>query len=79
MALEQRSSACRTTSASMGRMLNLTTPGRIAAVYPVRQTGQARAGFLFRSTTEIRAVAPRYMVAWGRTGSIPTRYRCAWR
>jgi 2-polyprenyl-6-methoxyphenol hydroxylase-like FAD-dependent oxidoreductase len=36
-----------------GRMLNLTTPGRIAAVYPVRQTGQARAGFLFRRDTEI--------------------------
>jgi len=36
-----------------GRMLNLTTPGRIAAVYPVRQTGQARAGFLFRRATEL--------------------------
>jgi 2-polyprenyl-6-methoxyphenol hydroxylase-like FAD-dependent oxidoreductase len=34
-------------------MLNLTTPGRIAAVYPVRQTGQARAGFLFRRATEL--------------------------
>jgi 2-polyprenyl-6-methoxyphenol hydroxylase-like FAD-dependent oxidoreductase len=36
-----------------GQMLNLTTPGRIAAVYPVRQTGQARAGFLFRRATEL--------------------------
>jgi 2-polyprenyl-6-methoxyphenol hydroxylase-like FAD-dependent oxidoreductase len=35
-----------------GQMLNLTTPGRIAALYPVRQTGQARAGFLFRRGTE---------------------------
>jgi 2-polyprenyl-6-methoxyphenol hydroxylase-like FAD-dependent oxidoreductase len=31
-----------------GRMAIYTTPGRVAGVYPVRQTGEARAGFLFR-------------------------------
>jgi 2-polyprenyl-6-methoxyphenol hydroxylase-like FAD-dependent oxidoreductase len=31
-----------------GRMAIYTTPGRIVGMYPVRQTGEARAGFLFR-------------------------------
>jgi 2-polyprenyl-6-methoxyphenol hydroxylase-like FAD-dependent oxidoreductase len=35
-----------------GRMLIYTVPGKVAAVYPVRQTGQARAGFLFRRSQE---------------------------
>lgn len=35
-----------------GRMLIYNTPGKVAAMYPVRQTGQARAGFLFRRTEE---------------------------
>jgi 2-polyprenyl-6-methoxyphenol hydroxylase-like FAD-dependent oxidoreductase len=35
-----------------GRMLIYTVPGKVAAVYPVRQTGQARAGFLFRRAQE---------------------------
>jgi 2-polyprenyl-6-methoxyphenol hydroxylase-like FAD-dependent oxidoreductase len=33
-----------------GRMLVHNAPGRLAGVYPVRQTGQARAVFLFRRT-----------------------------
>ena len=37
-----------------GRMLTWTTPGKVAAVYPVRQTGQARAGFLLRRDEELR-------------------------
>jgi 2-polyprenyl-6-methoxyphenol hydroxylase-like FAD-dependent oxidoreductase len=35
-----------------GRMLIYTVPGKVAAIYPVRQTGQARAGFLFRRLQE---------------------------
>ncbi len=35
-----------------GRMLIQLTPGRLAATYPVRQTGQARAAFLFRRHRE---------------------------
>ena len=31
-----------------GRMAIYNTPGKVAAVYPVRQTGEARVGFLFR-------------------------------
>ena len=31
-----------------GRMALHTTPGRVVGMYPVRQTGEARAGFLFR-------------------------------
>ena len=31
-----------------GRMALYNTPGKVAAMYPVRQTGGARAGFLFR-------------------------------
>jgi 2-polyprenyl-6-methoxyphenol hydroxylase-like FAD-dependent oxidoreductase len=31
-----------------GRMAIYTTPGRVVGMYPVRQTGEARAGFLFR-------------------------------
>lgn len=36
-----------------GRMRIHTTPGRVAAIYPVWQTGQARAGLLFRSAAEL--------------------------
>jgi 2-polyprenyl-6-methoxyphenol hydroxylase-like FAD-dependent oxidoreductase len=36
-----------------GRMLAYTTAGKLAATYPVRQTGEARALFLFRRTEEI--------------------------
>jgi 2-polyprenyl-6-methoxyphenol hydroxylase-like FAD-dependent oxidoreductase len=35
-----------------GRMRIYTTPGKVAAVYPLWQTGEARAGFLFRRETE---------------------------
>jgi 2-polyprenyl-6-methoxyphenol hydroxylase-like FAD-dependent oxidoreductase len=35
-----------------GRMLTYLTPGKLAATYPVRQTGQARAAFLFRRDHE---------------------------
>jgi len=35
-----------------GRMRIYTTPGKVSAVYPVRQTGEARAGFLFRRAQE---------------------------
>jgi 2-polyprenyl-6-methoxyphenol hydroxylase-like FAD-dependent oxidoreductase len=35
-----------------GRMLTYLTPGKLAATYPVRQTGQARAAFLFRRRDE---------------------------
>jgi 2-polyprenyl-6-methoxyphenol hydroxylase-like FAD-dependent oxidoreductase len=35
-----------------GRMLTFLTPGKLAATYPVRQTGQARAAFLFRRHQE---------------------------
>jgi 2-polyprenyl-6-methoxyphenol hydroxylase-like FAD-dependent oxidoreductase len=31
-----------------GRMALHTTPGKVVGMYPVRQTGEARAGFLFR-------------------------------
>ena len=31
-----------------GRMALYTTPGKVVGMYPVRQTGEARAGFLFR-------------------------------
>jgi len=34
------------------RMLIYNAPGKIAAMYPVRQTGEARAGFLFRRAEE---------------------------
>jgi 2-polyprenyl-6-methoxyphenol hydroxylase-like FAD-dependent oxidoreductase len=37
-----------------GRMVSWSAPGRTAAMYPVRQTGQARALFLFRSAEELR-------------------------
>jgi 2-polyprenyl-6-methoxyphenol hydroxylase-like FAD-dependent oxidoreductase len=37
-----------------GRMVAWNAPGRTVAMYPVRQTGQARALFLFRSPTELR-------------------------
>ena len=33
-------------------MVNYTTPGKVVAMYPVRQTGEARAGFLFRRSEE---------------------------
>ena len=33
-------------------MLTYLTPGKLAATYPVRQTGQARAAFLFRRDQE---------------------------
>jgi 2-polyprenyl-6-methoxyphenol hydroxylase-like FAD-dependent oxidoreductase len=36
-----------------GRMLTYLTPGRLAATYSVRQTGQARAAFLFRRSREL--------------------------
>ena len=35
-----------------GRMLIYTTPGKVAAMYPVPQTGEARAAFLFRQADE---------------------------
>ena len=35
-----------------GRMLIHLAPGRMAPTYPVRQTGQARAAFLFRRGRE---------------------------
>jgi 2-polyprenyl-6-methoxyphenol hydroxylase-like FAD-dependent oxidoreductase len=35
-----------------GRMLTYLTPGKLAATYPVHQTGQARAAFLFRRSQE---------------------------
>jgi 2-polyprenyl-6-methoxyphenol hydroxylase-like FAD-dependent oxidoreductase len=35
-----------------GRMLTYLAPGRLAGVYPVRQTGEARATFLFRRAEE---------------------------
>ncbi len=35
-----------------GRMLTYLTPGKLAATYPVRQTEQARAAFLFRRHQE---------------------------
>ena len=34
------------------RMLTYLAPGKLAATYPVPQTGQARAAFLFRRPTE---------------------------
>lgn len=37
----------------VGRMLAYSTAGKLAATYPVRQTGEARALFLFRRTEEI--------------------------
>jgi 2-polyprenyl-6-methoxyphenol hydroxylase-like FAD-dependent oxidoreductase len=36
-----------------GKMVTYNAPGKLAAMYPVRQTGEARAGFLFRRTEEI--------------------------
>jgi 2-polyprenyl-6-methoxyphenol hydroxylase-like FAD-dependent oxidoreductase len=36
-----------------GQMLVHLAPGRMAATYPVRQTGQARAAFLFRRAREL--------------------------
>jgi 2-polyprenyl-6-methoxyphenol hydroxylase-like FAD-dependent oxidoreductase len=36
-----------------GRMLSYLAPGKLAAMYPVRQTGAARALFLFRRTEEL--------------------------
>lgn len=36
-----------------GRMVAYSAPGRSVAMYPVRQTGQARALFLFRSAQEL--------------------------
>jgi 2-polyprenyl-6-methoxyphenol hydroxylase-like FAD-dependent oxidoreductase len=36
-----------------GRMVAYSAPGRTAAMYPVRQTGQARALLLFRSAQEL--------------------------
>jgi 2-polyprenyl-6-methoxyphenol hydroxylase-like FAD-dependent oxidoreductase len=36
-----------------GRMVAYSVPGRTAAMYPVRQTGQARAVFLFRAAEEL--------------------------
>jgi len=35
------------------QMLTYLTPGKLAATYPVRQTGQARAAFLFRRPGEL--------------------------
>jgi 2-polyprenyl-6-methoxyphenol hydroxylase-like FAD-dependent oxidoreductase len=37
-----------------GRMLTYLAPGRLAGIYPVRQTGAARATFLFRRAEEFR-------------------------
>ena len=37
-----------------GRMLTYLAPGRLAGMYPVRQTGEARATFLFRRAEEFR-------------------------
>ncbi len=36
-----------------GRMVTYTAPGKLAAMYPVRQTGAARALFLFRRAQEL--------------------------
>jgi 2-polyprenyl-6-methoxyphenol hydroxylase-like FAD-dependent oxidoreductase len=36
-----------------GRMVIYTVPGKVAAIYPVRQTGQARAVLLFRAPEEL--------------------------
>jgi len=36
-----------------GRMITYVAPGKLAAMYPVRQTGEARAGFLFRRIEEL--------------------------
>jgi 2-polyprenyl-6-methoxyphenol hydroxylase-like FAD-dependent oxidoreductase len=36
-----------------GQMLTYLTPGKLAATYPVHQTGQARAAFLFRRRSEV--------------------------
>jgi 2-polyprenyl-6-methoxyphenol hydroxylase-like FAD-dependent oxidoreductase len=36
-----------------GRMVIYTVPGRVAAIYPVRQTGEARAVLLFRAPAEL--------------------------
>jgi 2-polyprenyl-6-methoxyphenol hydroxylase-like FAD-dependent oxidoreductase len=35
-----------------GRMIAYNAPGRLAAIYPVRRTGMARGGFLFRRDEE---------------------------
>jgi 2-polyprenyl-6-methoxyphenol hydroxylase-like FAD-dependent oxidoreductase len=37
-----------------GRMVAWSAPGRTVAMYPVRQTGEARALFLFRAAEELR-------------------------
>jgi len=37
----------------VGRMVVWNAPGRLAAIYPVHQTGTARGGFLFRRDEEI--------------------------
>jgi 2-polyprenyl-6-methoxyphenol hydroxylase-like FAD-dependent oxidoreductase len=37
----------------VGRMLAYSTAGKLVATYPVRQTGEARALFLFRRAEEI--------------------------
>ena len=37
-----------------GRMVAWSAPGKTAAMYPVRQTGQARALFLFRAAEELQ-------------------------
>jgi 2-polyprenyl-6-methoxyphenol hydroxylase-like FAD-dependent oxidoreductase len=37
-----------------GLMLIYNVPGKVAAMYPVRQTGEARAGFLFRRTEQFQ-------------------------
>jgi 2-polyprenyl-6-methoxyphenol hydroxylase-like FAD-dependent oxidoreductase len=36
-----------------GRMVIYTVPGKVAAIYPVRQTGEARAVLLFRTPEEL--------------------------
>jgi 2-polyprenyl-6-methoxyphenol hydroxylase-like FAD-dependent oxidoreductase len=36
-----------------GQMRSYVAPGKLAAMYPVRQTGAARAGFLFRREEEV--------------------------